>query len=235
MGIKYKVNEDFFKKWSQEMAYTLGYIYADGSLEYAPRLRGRYLRVSSVEKRNIEKIKEWMDSEHTIITKKPTSKNGKTGYLLRIGSHKIYNDLTKLGLYPNKSLTVKFPSIPKESLCHFVRGYFDGDGCVRLSTAKGVFQKLSTVFTSGSKAFLQDLAIQLHSAANTKQLSVYNGHRSYMLSYSTSDSIRLFKFFYGKAKIPIFLERKAAIYGEYFQLKPERLDKKAKSVLQCLS
>jgi hypothetical protein len=235
MGIKYKVNEDFFKKWSQEMAYTLGYIYADGSLEDASYIRGKYIRVSSVEKRNIEKIKEWMNSEHTIIIKKPTSKNGRVGYLLRIGSHALYNDLVKLGLYPNKSLTVKFPSIPKKFLCHFVRGYFDGDGCVRLSMEKGVFKKLSTVFTSGSKVFLQDLAIQLQSAANTKQLNVYNGHRSYMLSYSTSDSIKLFKFFYGKATTPIFLERKAEVYSQYFQLKPERLDKKVKSVLQCLS
>jgi len=29
MGIKYAVNEDFFKTWTPTMAYLLGFIYAD--------------------------------------------------------------------------------------------------------------------------------------------------------------------------------------------------------------
>jgi len=33
MGIKYQINSDFFKTWTQEMAYVLGFITADGSLE----------------------------------------------------------------------------------------------------------------------------------------------------------------------------------------------------------
>lgn len=234
MGIKYKVNEDFFKSWTQEMAYTLGYIYADGSLENSAYIRGKYLRVSSVERENIEKIRSWLCSDHTIRACKPTSKNGRTGYLLRIGSHKIYNDLEKLGLYPNKSLTITFPSVPKKFLCHFVRGYFDGDGCVRLSRCRGVLQKLSTVFTSGSKDFLYELAREIHASVNTNQLNVYKSKRSYMLSYSTSDSVKVFTFMYEKAKKPVFLERKAHIYQQYFDLRPQRLDKKAKSILQYM-
>lgn len=140
-----------------------------------------------------------------------------------------------MGLYPNKSLTMQFPSIPKRFLGHFIRGYFDGDGCVRLSTAKGVLQKLSTVFTSGSKDFLQTLAIQIHAIADAKQLKIYNGHRSFILSYSTNDSIKVFKLMYGKVKKPVYLERKAAIYDDYFRLKPHRVDKKVKSILQYIN
>lgn len=234
MGIKYCVNKDFFKQWTQEMAYTLGYLYADGSLEDASYIRGKYIRVSSVERNNIYKIRQWMSSEHSIVTTKASSKNAKGGYLLRIGSHEIYNDLVRLGLHPNKSSTMQFPSIPKRFLQHFIRGYFDGDGCVRLSTAKGILQKLSTVFTSGSKEFLCDLAIQINNIASTKQLKVYNSHRSYMLSYSTMDSVKVFKLMYSKAKKPVYLKRKAMIYKEYFELKPLWVDKKVKSVLQYI-
>lgn len=239
MGIKYRVNEDFFKKWTEEMAYTLGYLYADGSLEDAAYIRGKYIRVSSVERNNIVKIKNWLSSEHTIAPRNPTTKNAKVGYLLRIGSHKLYDDLVRLGLYPNKSLTIKFPFIPKKYLSHFVRGYFDGDGCVMIATRKGVKQplvlsKLSSVFTSGSKEFLQELAAQIHNIADTKQLKIYNNHQSYALSYSTSDSIKLFQFMYGKVKSDAYLERKAAVYARYFKLRPERVDKKVKSILQCL-
>lgn len=239
MGIKYKVNENFFKKWTQEMAYALGYIYADGSLEDAAYIRGKYLRVSSVEKNNIEKIKKWMDSEHTIILITPKTKNSQRGYLLRIGSHELYNDLTKLGLYPKKSLTIKFPSIPKKYLSHFVRGYFDGDGCVRIDMKKGkqralILNKLCTVFTSGSKRFLLELAVQINEAIGTDLIKVYDGHHSFMLSYTTADSVKIFKWMYEKVNDDVYLERKAAVYVQYFQLRPQRLDRQVKSILQCL-
>lgn len=239
MGVKYKVNENFFKKWTQEMAYTLGYIYADGSLENATYIRGKYLRVSSVEKENVEKIKNWLGSEHTINLIPPKTKNSKVGYLLRIGSHELYNDLVKLGLYPNKSLTIKFPLIPKKYLSHFVRGYFDGDGCVRIDMKKGkrqalILNKLCTVFTSGSKEFLLELATQIHDATKTDLLKVYHGHRSFMLSYTTTDSVKIFKWMYGQVKGDVYLARKVSIYSRYFQIRPERLDRKVKSILQCL-
>ena len=64
MGKKYKVNENFFKVWTQEMAYTLGYFYADGSMEDSPKIRGKYIRISSAEKNNLLKIKKWMQSQH---------------------------------------------------------------------------------------------------------------------------------------------------------------------------
>ena len=221
------------------MAYTLGYIYADGSLEDAAYIRGKYLRVSSIERNSIEKIKKWLSSEHTIISVFPKTRNGKVGYLLRIGSHELYNDLVKLGLYPNKSLTIKFPSIPKKYLSHFVRGYFDGDGCVRIDMKKGkqkplILNKLCTIFTSGSREFLQELAVQVHSAIETDLLKVYNGHGSFMLSYTTGDSVKIFKWIYGKVKGNVYLERKAMVYSRYFQLRPERLDRKVKSILQYL-
>jgi len=72
MGIKYKVNENFFKEWSPIMAYVLGYWYADGSLEDASYLRGKYIRVTSIDKSTIEKIRDWLDSEHAIVVLKPT-------------------------------------------------------------------------------------------------------------------------------------------------------------------
>lgn len=237
MGIKYAVNENFFKKWTQEMAYVLGYIYADGSMEDASYLRGRYVRVSSAEKNNLLKIKAWMDSQHTVTERKTV--DGRSLYLLRIGSHVLYSDLTKLGLYPNKSLTIRFPKIPKKYITHFIRGYFDGDGCVRICMRKGkdekmVINKLCTIFTSGSKLFLEELAACIKENADTNLLKVYSGNRAFMLSYTTGDSVKIFKFLYEKVEKPVYLERKAAVYGRYFGLRPQRVDKKVESILQYI-
>lgn len=240
MGIKYSVNENFFKTWSQEMAYVLGYIFADGSLEDASYIRGKYVRISSVELGSIEKIKTWMCSKHKIAERKSLSEKRKSLYLLRIGSRRVYEDLLKLGLHPNKSLTMKFPDVPKKFIPHFIRGYFDGDGCVRIWMTKGktqemILRKLCTVFTCGSKEFLEELANCISKNIGTKQLNVYNSRRSFMLSYSTSDSVKIFCYIYKNVESGIYLKRKAEIYKQYFKLRPKRLDKKVKSVLECIS
>lgn len=114
MGVKYAVNENFFEKWTPMMAYVLGYLYADGSLEDASYLRGRYLRLTSTDKELIDLTREALSSQHTIVTIPPDSPLRKTRYFLRIGNHKIYDDLLRLGLFPNKSLTMKFPAVAPE-------------------------------------------------------------------------------------------------------------------------
>ncbi len=235
MGIKHQVNEDFFKKWTPEMAYVLGYFYADGNMENVKQIRAKYIKFSSAEKNNIEKIKKWMNSSHRIVERIRDSKYKL--YSLRIGSHILYCDLEKFGLCPNKSLMMKFQIIPKKYLSHFIRGYFDGDGCVRICMKNGkkqlkIINKLCTVFTSGSKNFLVELAENINKLADTKLLKVYNGHRSYMLSYTTADSVKIFKLMYEKVKKPLYLERKKAVYRHYFEIRPQRVDKIVKSVLQ---
>jgi hypothetical protein len=41
------------------------------------------------------------------------------------------SDLTRLGAVKNKSLILEFPQfITPKLLSHFIRGYFDGDGCI---------------------------------------------------------------------------------------------------------
>lgn len=237
MGIKFKVNENFFEIWSPEMAYVLGYLYADGSLENAEYIRGKYMRVSSVERKNISIIRSLLKSQHRIIEEIPELETRRKKYLLRIGSHKMYDDLVLRGLYPNKSLTIKFPQIPPKFLSHFVLGYFDGDGSVRVYMEKGktkekIIKKLNVIFTCGSLAFLKSLAVQLKNEINTHQIRVYDSCRSFMLSYSTEDSIRIFKFFYGEIKKPIYSRRKFDIFHKYFILRPQRIDSEIKKILK---
>lgn len=42
----------------------------------------------------------------------------------------MFEDLDKLGIRPNKSLDCIFPSLCEDLMSHFIRGLFDGDGCV---------------------------------------------------------------------------------------------------------
>lgn len=221
MGVKYPINESFFNTWSDRMAYVLGYIYADGNLEDSAYIRGKYIRVTSIDLERIESIKELMGSAHSIRMETRRSK-GKQRFLLRIGSAKLFDSLHQLGITPRKSSTMLFPTIPPKYISHFVRGYFDGDGCVHIDKAYGKPKRLSTVFTSGSKKFLQSL--QKFSQENLRTGGGIYAHGSaqgtFQLRYSTRDSLRLFLFMYSThTDSKLHLKRKYDIFNQYLALR----------------
>ena len=204
------------------MAYILGFIYADGSLEDAPYIRARYLRVTNTDLDRIQAIKRILKSDHRIVTEEQGG-NYRPRYLLRIGSHVLYDKLVKIGITPRKSLVMKFPDVPSDCLGSFVRGYFDGDGCAYLEMRPtGRPKRLLTVFTSGSKVFLEKLHLQLRTCAGIKGKGLYR-HGStkgtYQLRYSSEDSVRLFKLMYKPPlQNDLFLRRKYDIFTRYFKL-----------------
>ena len=217
MGIKYKVNENFFKTWSRNSAYVLGFIYADGSLEDSPYIRGKYLRFSSTDRSLVEKIRYSLRSSHNVVAA-PAYGNRKEKYTIRIGSHKIFHDLERLGLHPRKSLDMMLPHVPYRFLSDFVRGYFDGDGCISIGKAKNrPHNKLSVIFTSGSKEFLCSLEHVLKTRCVGECKKVYDSHNSYQLSYCSVSALKILEFMYGKAieRKLLYLDRK---YNKYRDL-----------------
>jgi len=217
------------------MSYTLGFIYADGAIYKSSR--GNYLAITSIDKDVLNMIKGWMDSKHNIYKTTFKDKNRKTKYLLRIGNKEMFYSLLNIGVSPNKSLTMVVPNIPKKFLPDFVRGYFDGDGCVYLERAKGlkknkIVKRLSIIFTSGSREFLKKLLIVLQREAKIKQTKIYNSHRSYQIRLSTQDALKVFGYMYSGAQKEYFLERKFKIFKKYFNLRPQRVDGMVKSILE---
>lgn len=66
--------------------------------------------------------------------------------------------LQEKGITSNKSLTVPFIQAPNEFLQKaFIRGYFDGDGCITFSYISGKFESKAVTITSGSKIFIDAL------------------------------------------------------------------------------
>jgi DNA-binding transcriptional regulator WhiA/predicted HTH domain antitoxin len=138
---QYQVNENFFKEWSNEMAWVLGFIYADGCISNT----NQNVSISQKDKDLLDKIQKVMDSNFRYHYNKKTKV-----YMLTINSKEIKNDLMKFGLHNNKSKTIEFPDIPKEYLHHFVRGIIDGDGWVQ---DRGYVM----IVTTGSKKFAESL------------------------------------------------------------------------------
>lgn len=122
-----QVNHDFFKKWTPNMAYILGFIAADGCINYHKNFNlyrlSIGLQLSDVL--HLENIVKMMDSDKKVY--RYPQRNVAS---LQITSKTIFNDLQELGINPRKSLTLGWLPIPVGMENHFVRGYFDGDGCI---------------------------------------------------------------------------------------------------------
>jgi hypothetical protein len=175
-----KINEDFFKTWSPQMTYVLGFMYADGALlNTNASSRTYYLLFSNNDLDLLKNIRTALGSDHKIYVRRPRPMEymGKryvsnTGYVLRIGNKAMYQDLIKIGLEHRKSNVMKLPDIPKEFFAYFVRGYFDGDGCVSWNYGpRRNYPSLRVLFSSGSVQFLTKLATTI-----SKYLSISSGH-----------------------------------------------------------
>lgn len=198
MPIFKKVNHDFFKKWSPEMSYVLGFFAVDGNMLKNNR-DAHFIEFTSTDREIIEKIKDVLDAEQKISNRK-RGINWKTEYRIQIGSKQIFNDLLKLGLTPKKSKKIKLPNISDKYFGDFLRGYFDGDGSVGYYKYKKRGRSKTTNililrFISGSLIFLKDLKFKLTELIGTKG-SLYIKDGNGQLIYSINDSKRLFNFMY---------------------------------------
>lgn len=223
MGLKFRVNEEFFDTWSSESAYIAGLICADGNLIDSPTIRAKYVSLTSTDFELVESMRTLMSAEHKVYVRK-AHRNRKKAYLLRFGSARLFNRLVELGITPAKSHTLAFPAVPEPFLADFIRGYFDGDGCVALERSRtGGIRRLLTVFTCGSRPFIEQLQNRLINTIGVTDAKIYNhgsSHNAYQLRYSMRDSLRLFRFMYRPLpRQGLYLSRKYAIFTKYLEMR----------------
>ncbi|MBM2834157.1 MAG: endonuclease [Candidatus Brocadiaceae bacterium] len=138
-------------------------------------------------------------------------------HYFHINCDKLFEQLVKLGLTPNKSLSMKFPEIPDEYMRHFIRGCWDGDGTVYIERRNG---NLKTSFISGSIEFIKVLKEHLRKQA-LSEVTLYEDRRSkkgnvsYYFRYGTKDSIKLFHYLYDGVSESQYLKRKYEVFRNY--------------------
>jgi hypothetical protein len=216
MPIAKTKNENFFKTWTPEMAYVLGFFAADGSMNRNKR-GGCYIEFQITDGDLLKKIRALLQSDNVISVRKRAA-NWQPIHRLQIGSRVIFGDLARLGFVQNKTAVLSLPSIPEDFFSHFVRGYFDGDGNVW----SGIIHKLdrphpsralAICFTSGSEGFLQSLKDELRIFANTTGGSLCYS-RAFRLRYASEDSLKLYRFMYYDSG-GLYLPRKKEVFDSF--------------------
>ena len=122
-------DDNFFENIdTEEKSYWLGFMYADGNVRQCHN--SYYIKLAVADFEVIERFKKDLKASHK-IGKYVRKTKGKDLYYLIISSKKMAFDLIRRGCIVRKSLALTFPTtIPEHLVWHFIRGYFDGDGCL---------------------------------------------------------------------------------------------------------
>ena len=131
---KYNLNEHYFDKIdTEDKAYMLGFIYADGNNLFKKNRIS--IKLAQVDEEILHKFSMIMLGE---VNVRHTSNKNKDGILfeyrtLNMHSEHLSQHLATLGVVERKSYKLTFPEwLDKNLYKHFIRGLIDGDGWIYL-------------------------------------------------------------------------------------------------------
>jgi intein-encoded DNA endonuclease-like protein len=219
MPIYKKINKDFFKVWSHDMAYVLGFFAADGYITHNKR-GALFWGIQITDKELLFIMRDILGSDHTINIR-IRSGNENTLYRLQIGSKEMVEDLAQLGFFARKTNNIQIPVMHKKYLPDFIRGYFDGDGNVWSGYMNKNREKwtktILVAFTSNSEDFLVSLHDHLKSnGIKGGSVRMIKNKKSYRLTLSTTDSLKIFKIMYTR-DTPLQLLRKKVVFERFIE------------------
>ena len=210
---KYTYKKDFFKQIdSEEKAYWLGFITADGCVQYDSESHSGELsiKLSGQDYDHLKKFNKSICGNISVTKKTSTCNLNGLKYEesgIRLYSSEMVLDLINLGVVQNKSSIIKFINIDDVLMSHFIRGYFDGNGCICISNKNKTKDSskwfFACNFTSGSVEFLQGLRDFLLSVGVKTQirteLSKPNTFRLFIGGMSNCD--KFIKYIYSNSNI----------------------------------
>ena len=203
---------------TEEKAYWLGFIFADGTISSSPireEAKTQYqfeLSLSSKDLNHLEKFAKFIEYKQPLYC-------DETRCRLSVYSKHLWQVLNVNGCTPQKSLTLRFPKVElfksRDLIRHFIRGYWDGDGCLSWHNKEHTCPHISVLGTDEmlySIIFYLPLTTKpslkiLHpdKQSITKYFGI-SGRKAYEITfYLYNDSI-------------IYLQRKYDKYLEYCRL-----------------
>ncbi len=211
---------------SEEKAYWLGFMYADGYISSKNNRIGLSLSIKDID--HLQKFNNFLNyskgmiitDSHQFNSKNKFNKDGELMQMIRtvITNEHMWKALYNLGCVPNKSLILTFPDesmfTSNNLIKHFIRGYFDGDGTLGVYPHSKSNPKLeASLLIIGTKSFLE--GIQNYLGINGFLMQKPNcNENTYRLGYSTKKAERVADILYKNASI--YLTRKYNIYTTDF-------------------
>lgn len=204
---------------TEEKAYWLGFIFADGCISSSSleeNKKPKYtLEVSlkADDAKHLEKLNTFMKYEKNGVK----IQDVKCGAVIckrcrwAITNKHLWEVLNNYGCTPKKSLTLKFPDESifksKDLIRHFIRGYFDGDGCFSRQLHSIIVSPI--VGFIGTKDFLEKILYYSDIQASFRHDKRHTEY-TWSLEYHKEEGIKLINYLY-KGSV-IYLDRKFKLY-----------------------
>ena len=228
-----RVQEDIFDNIdTEEKAYWLGFLYADGNIS-----KDRHkieINLSAKDVDHMIKFKEFLKLENEIRICKNYGR-GDLQCRLSFRNSRIWNNLNNKGCVPCKSLILTFPDINifsnKNLVYDFIRGYVDGDGCLYMYKTRNTIN--TEVNLVGTESFLNGVKQFLGISGTIRNKSTRNYiNRAYQLQYSTANARKVARLLYENSTI--YLDRKYNKFLEFCQIEENSSKRKSSKISRNL-
>lgn len=208
---QYFIDEFYFRDINTEhKAYWLGFLLADGNIHLKGNQKLLQIDLKYEDKYILAELLKDMNSNYPIRDRKIITKYGESHQaFLRITSSQLFDDLLNLNM-KNKN---EMPNIPNNLYNHFIRGYFDGDGCFSVyKRGDAEFYILAELKVLESFAeIFNDNNININNIKHKKE-------KMFIIRKSGRHNIKkIYDFLYSNATI--FLKRKHDKMGDYLNEK----------------
>jgi hypothetical protein len=193
---------DCFDTIDEYSAYWAGYLAADGCISDNNDL---YLCIHSDDIAQVENFRDFLGSNHSIGIN--TDKYSRCTFGVKIPDNMAESLLDKFGITPRKSLTYMYPpDLSKSSyFSHFLRGYFDGDGCICESFSNSN-SNLATLYVTiiGSKTFIEQLSQDISNLIPEVSFTIQEKDATKTIKFCTNSSFKILDYMYKDAEVYLY-------------------------------
>lgn len=182
----------------------LGFYVADGNVN--EKRKTFRVKIQKLDEEIINLFSKYIAPESRIIIINGYEVEGRNGkkykgndqICIDINSSILVNDLVNLGYGYNKTYKpLRLPKLSNQLLIHFIRGYFDGDGCITkwISKEKGKKDRVRAKidFSNKNNTLLNEIKLFLSKNGITLNLNYVKRDDMYRLCTSSKVEIDKFK------------------------------------------
>jgi len=221
---------------SEEKAYFLGLIFADGNTSIHKYTHKFAITLTQSDEYLLYNLRDCLESNCDIRTYYKTAgygeKNGNPFTTLSIYNKPFVESLIAKGCIPAKSKILEMPiGVPADLMRHFVRGYLDGDGCIIIPKTINNLTDLNKtgVSITSSSLFcnqLKDYLLEKHNI--TSSVVAYKNGNEYTSDIRFGGRFNLNKLLdYLYVGATIYMQRKYDKAQQFYQSQDYLLSQKA--------
>ena len=185
---------------TEEKAYWLGFMCADGTISSSPEnpeVKTEFkieLSLASKDLSHLEKFAAFIKYRKAIYCDNKRCR-------IFLNSERMWKSLYKHGCIPQKTLKLQFPVLDQPLIRHFIRGYWDGDGCLTWCNKEHTYPEISVISTEDvllnilsflkleSKIFINPSTYEFNPL--TKKFHMYS-HKAFIACYKLYENSNIY-------------------------------------------